>query len=268
VNRIDSIFADLRAARRKALMPFVCGGYPSAHVTAAVLPALEQAGASVVEVGIPFSDPIADGPVIAAAMHEALRAGATPESVFDEVASVRARVSAGLVAMCSMSIVERMGGVNGFASEAARAGFDGLIVPDAPLEESMALRLAAADAGLTLSLLVAPTTPADRAVRIAAACTGFVYLLARAGITGESTSVPRIAGRAGDLRRVTSLPIACGFGIGSAEQVRAVVGGSEGADAAIVGSALVRRMGEAGKAGGDPVRAGADFARELASGLN
>ncbi len=267
MNRIDSIFAELRGAQRRALMPFVCGGYPSAGVTASVLPALEQAGASVIEVGIPFSDPIADGPVIAAAMHEALKAGATPDSVFDEVASVRVHVSAGLVAMCSISIVERMGGVKGFAARAARAGFDGLIVPDAPLEESMALRSAAADAGLTLSLLIAPTTPVDRAGRIAAACTGFVYLLARGGITGESASVPRVAPRVGELRRVTSLPIACGFGISTAEQVRAFVGGPEGADAAIVGSALVRRMGEAAKSGRDPAGAGADFARELAGGL-
>lgn len=267
MNRIDSIFADLRAARRKALMPFVCGGYPSAGVIAAVLPALEQAGASVIEVGIPFSDPIADGPVIAAAMHGALKAGATPESVFAEVASARPRVGCGLVAMCSVSIVERMGGAKGFAARAAGAGFDGLIVPDAPLEESMALRSAAADAGLTLSLLIAPTTPPDRAVRIAAACTGFVYLLARAGITGESASAPRVAQRVAELRRATSLPIACGFGISSPEHVRAVVGGPQGADAAIVGSALVRRMGEAGKAGRDSARAGADFARELAGGL-
>lgn len=261
MNRIDTIFSGLRAAGAKGLMPFVCGGYPRAGLTAAVLPALEEAGAGVIEVGIPFSDPIADGPVIAAAMHSALKGGATPESVFEEVSWARPRVSAGLVAMCSVSIVEKMGGPQGFSRLAAKAGFDGLIVPDAPLEESADLKAAAAGHGLTLSLLVAPTTPPERAARIVSDCTGFVYLLARAGITGETAAPPEIAARTADLRRSTALPIACGFGIGTAEQVRAVV---RHADAAIVGSALVRRMGAPGI---DPVQEAAGFTRELACGL-
>jgi tryptophan synthase alpha chain len=245
-------------------MPFVCGGYPTLETTAAVLPALERAGASAVEIGIPFSDPIADGPVIAAAMHKALGGGSTPLEVFDQVASVRSQVSLGLVAMCSVSIVHRMGGPDGFCGKAAAAGFDGLIVPDVPLEESEGIRLAAARAGLTCSLLIAPTTPPDRAGAIAAASTGFIYVLARTGLTGERVEAPDVGGMVAMLRASTNLPIAVGFGISRADHVRAVV---EHADAAIVGSALVRRMGQAAEGGVDPVGAAEAFTRELATGL-
>jgi tryptophan synthase alpha chain len=268
MNRIDAAFSTLRAAGRRGLMPFVCGGHPSAGVTRRVLPALERAGACVIEVGIPFSDPIADGPVIAAAMHEVLSRPnpATPQSVFDEVRQARPDTRAGLVAMVSISIVHRTG-PGSFISSAAEAGFDGLIFPDVPLEESDELLGLTRDAGLCASLLVAPTTPPARAERIARACTGFVYLLARVGITGEQ-------GRAGEaidigervrlLRSATELPIACGFGISTPDQVRAVV---RHADAAIVGSALVRRMSDASARKGDPVVAAEAFTRELAGAL-
>lgn len=258
-NRINAIFGDLRAKGRRGLMPFLCGGWPRSGVLAEALPAMERAGASIVEVGIPFSDPVADGPVIAAAMHEAIKAGATPETVFAEVAGVRGRVGIGLVAMVSVSIVQRMGGGKGFARLAAQAGFDGVIYPDAPLDEAGELLKGAAEAGLTGTLLVAPTTAPERAARIAKACTGFVYLLARAGITGEGAEVADVSGAVARLRGATQLPIACGFGISTAEHVRAVV---KHADAAIVGSALVRRMG-----GSDPVGEAERFTRELAAGL-
>lgn len=264
MNRIDSIFADLRARGRHALMPFVCGGHPAPGALGGILAALDGAGASVVEIGIPFSDPVADGPVIAAAMHGAIAAGATPASVMEEVAAARALVRIGLVAMVSVSILHRLGGPAGLCERAAGAGFDGLIVPDLPLEESAPLREAAAGRGLTVSLLVAPTTPPARAERIARACTGFVYLLARAGITGERTDLPDVRGAVERLRRATDLPIACGFGISTPEQVRAVV---EHADAAIVGSALVRRIGEAARAGRDAAAEAGAFAAELAAGV-
>lgn len=247
-------------------MPFVCGGFPSRGATAAVLPALERAGASIVEVGLPFSDPIADGPVIAEAMHRALGAGSSPASVMDEVASVRGRVSVGLVAMCSVSIVHRMGGATGFARRARECGFDGIIVPDVPLEESGEIRSAAAAAGLVCSLMVSPTTPPERAARILQASTGFVYLMARAGITGERDEAPQIGPAVASLRSAGGLPIACGFGVSSAAHVRAVVGAG-GADAAIVGSALVRRMDEASRKGLDLAAWAEGFTRELATGL-
>jgi tryptophan synthase alpha chain len=277
VPRIDDIFSHLRQSGRKALMPFVCAGFPGPGVTAAVLPALERAGASIIEVGIPFSDPIADGSVIAAAMHEALAKGATPLSVFDEVAQARPNVQAGLVAMVSFSIVAKAGGggtaaPQRFAANARQAGFDGLIVPDCPLEESQALREAASAEGLSFSLLIAPSTPPTRAEAICKACTGFVYLLARAGITGDTggdRGEPiQLEPRVTRLREMTDLPIAVGFGISTADQVRAVV---RHADAAIVGSALVKQMSEAarqaGGQGGDPVAAAEGFIRLLGEGL-
>lgn len=264
-GRIDRLFSELRAGGGKALMPFVCAGYPRPGDTARVLPALQEAGALIVEVGIPFSDPIADGPVIAAAMHEALQAGATPAAVFAEVASVRDQLRIGLVAMCSVSIVFKLGGPSGFVRRARDAGFDGLIIPDAPVEESTELAQLARDAGLTLSLLIAPTTPQDRAQQIAAASTGFVYLLARSGITGETSDAPRIAPRVASIRAATSLPIACGFGISTPQHVRAVVH-EGGADAAIVGSALVRRMGTPGSS--HPVAEAARLVEELSVGLD
>jgi tryptophan synthase alpha chain len=266
MGRIDDIFSTLRTQRRRALMPFVCGGHPGPGALAQVLPALQRAGASIVEVGFPFSDPIADGPVIAAAMHKALLAGATPASVMDEVASIRSTLDIGVVAMVSVSIVLRMGGPAAFVNKAAAAGFDGFIFPDAPLEESAALVQPAIDAGLSASLLIAPTTPIRRVERIASLSRGFLYLLARSGITGESSAAPDIAARVAEIRQLTPLPIACGFGISTPAHIRAVV--QDGAaDAAIVGSALVRRIDDAATVGRDPIAEAESFVRDLAGGL-
>jgi tryptophan synthase alpha chain len=263
--RIDTIFADLRAQGRKSLMPFVVAGHPAPGTLPALLAGLEQGGASIVEIGIPFSDPIADGPVIAAAMHRALEAGATPAGVMAEVRQARdAGCTLGLVAMVSVSIVHRAGGAELFARRAAEAGIDGLIVPDAPLEESGPMREAAAKAGLTFTLLVAPTTPPERTQAIARACTGFVYLLARSGVTGEQRESPEIASPVERLRGATSLPIAVGFGISTPQHVSDVV---RHADAAIVGSALVRRLEEAAAAGEDVSQAALRFTTHLAQGL-
>jgi tryptophan synthase alpha chain len=273
VSRIPTIFQSLRGANRKALMPFICGSHPRPGDTARLLPALARAGASIVEVGYPFSDPIADGPVIAAAMHEALVVGSTPADVHGEIAAARAAggggATVGVVAMVSVSIVLRIGAER-FIADAKRAGIDGFIFPDAPLEESRDLIARTKDAGLTASLLVAPATSAARAAEIARACTGFVYVLARAGITGEAgdagIAVESIARRVKELRSATDLPLAVGFGISSAEHVRQVVHGA-GADAAIVGSALVRRLSDAHGRGVDPVAEAEVFVRELATGL-
>lgn len=246
-------------------MPFICGGYPQAGDTARLLPALERGGAEIVEVGFPFSDPIADGPIIAAAMHEALRGGCTPERVFEEIRSVRARVGLGIVAMVSISIVHRMGEAR-FVSAARESGVDGFIFPDVPLEESERLVKLASEHGLTSSLLVAPSTTPERAARIVKACTGFIYLLARAGITGTGAAVPDIAPRVKMLRGMTDLPIACGFGISTPEHVRRIVHDG-GADAAIVGSALVKHVSNVQAAKGDVVHAAEEFTRELTAGL-
>ncbi len=262
MNRIDAAFAGLKERGHGGLMPFVCAGAPTLDALTEVLPALSDAGAAVIEVGIPFSDPIADGPVIAAAMHEAIGRGITPARVFEQVRAVRDRVSSGLVAMVSVSLVHAMGGGPAFCERAREAGFDGCIFPDAPLEESAELGAACRAHGLTCSLLIAPTTPEERARLIAEQCSGFIYLLARAGITGERSDAPEVADRVRMLRRVTALPIACGFGISTADHVRAVV---EHADAAIVGTALVRRLEKA--SGGSLGGVCEEFLAELSTGL-
>ena len=265
MNRIDGIFADLRQRGGKALMPFVTAGDPDLATTGRLLPAIERAGASVCELGIPFSDPIADGPVIQASMTHALGRGLRPGQVLEMVAEQRAGLSLGLVAMVSYSIVYRLG-LKAFVRDAKQAGIDGFILPDLTLEESAPAREAVAAEGLTCSLLISPTTPLARAEAIARACSGFVYLLARAGITGERKEMPSdLAGRIEQLREVTDLPIAVGFGVSTAEHVRQVVAAG---DAAIVGAAIMRRVAETRDQGADAVVDGVGgFVADLAVGL-
>ncbi len=239
VNRIDTIFADLRAGQRKALMPFVVAGFPAPHTLGATLESLQKAGSSIVEIGIPFSDPIADGPVISQAMDLALRLGATPAAILKEVAAARAQLTIGIVAMVSVSIVQRQGNEK-FVHALADAGFDGIIIPDLDLDCAAPLFAAAKDRGMSMSMLISPLTPPERITKIIALCRGFVYLLSRAGITGEQTGAPDVAEFVKRVRAQTNLPLAVGFGISTPEHVRAVV---RHADAAIVGSALVKLMG-------------------------
>jgi len=264
VNRVTAQFDRLRAENRRGLAPFVVAGRPGLDRLGAMLRALEAAGATMVEIGVPFSDPIADGPVIAAAMHRALAGGVTTTGVFDAIARARQGVTIPLVAMVSVSIVLRLD-AEAFCRRAAESGVDGLIVPDAPVDEAKPIRAAAAAAGLTYSHLIGPATTGDRLARIVEASTGFIYLLARTGVTGERAEAPEIAGRVRDIRTLTDLPIACGFGISSPEQVGAVV---RHADAAIVGSALVRRIEEAIEAGVDAGKTAADVVGRLAGGLD
>ncbi len=263
-NRIVSTFSTLRSQQRKALMPFVCAGDPGMPETEGILKGLDAAGASVIEVGIPFSDPVADGPVIQAAMNRALVKGLKVSQLLESVARVRPQVKAGLVAMVSYSIVHRLG-LEAFLKDAAAAGFDGMIFPDLTLEEADASLAACAKHGVTLSLLIAPTTPIERAEKIAKASTGFVYVMSRAGITGVRSELPpELPQRVARLRQVTDLPLAVGFGVSDAAQVKSVV---SVADAAIVGSALCKRIHDAAQAGEDPVAAATAFTRELAGGL-
>lgn len=263
-NRITSNFDSLRAEGKQALMPFLVGGHPTMRLLPDMLRSIDAAGASVIEIGFPFSDPIADGPVIAAAMHDALHAGATADSVLEAVASCRGDIASGLVAMISVSLVFRMGGPAAFAKRARDAGIDGFIFPDVTLEQADPYVDACAEHGLCASLLVAPTTPIERAEAIAQRCSGFVYVIARAGITGASDRAPEIDERIAQLRSVTDLPLAVGFGISTPDHVRAV---TRIADAAIVGSALVREIDRARREGADEIEATRRFVFTLAEGL-
>ena len=265
MNRIDELFTDLRRRGRKALMPYLTVGDPDLATTGRLLGTLESAGASVVELGIPFSDPIADGPVIQASMSYALERGLRLEQIFEMVAERREQLDLGLVAMTSYSIVHRIG-IKRFTADAAAAGFDGLVLPDLPLEEATQAAETAANSGLILSMLIAPTTADPRAQQIARASSGFVYVLSRIGLTGEQEALPpELPDRIRHLQGVTDLPIAVGFGISHDQHVRQVV---NVADAAIVGTAVMRRIAEHRSRGSEAVIQAVDgFTRQLAGGL-
>src|SRR5262245_51904661 len=238
---ISQTFHALGAKKQIALMPFVPAGYPDLATTASVLPALEQAGASIIEVGIPFSDPIADGPVIQAAFTDALKNKLYLNDIFKTIGQARASVSIPLVAMVSYSIVFRYG-LPRFLTNAKMAGFDGLILPDLPPPEAQSVCDQIRAAGLDTILLVAPTTAPQRRKEIASLCSGFVYYLSISGITGERQELPKdLRENVTQLRAVAGKPVCVGFGISRPEHVKQL---SDLADGAIVGSALVRRMKE------------------------
>lgn len=259
-GRVANIFARLQREGRTALMPFVTAGHPTRDATAATIVGMHRAGAAIVEVGIPFSDPIADGPVIAASMHRALQDGVTPAAALEMVATARTQTDGGIIAMVSWSIVSRIGATT-FLSQAAKSGLDGVILPDIDTSDAGAVAEQCDRLNLALGLLVAPGSSDLRIREIVRHCRQFVYLLARAGLTGEQDAAPEVEASVARLRKHTSLPIAAGFGVSSPAHVAAV---TASADGAIVGSALVRRMESAA----DPVVAAVDFTRDLASGLS
>lgn len=236
---IRSIFENLQNRKQIALMPFVAAGYPDLATTAALLPAIEAAGASLIEIGIPFSDPIADGPTIQAAFTEALAKKLKVGDIFRTVAEVRPKISIPLVAMVSFSIVFRYG-LDRFLVDMKSAGFDGLILPDLPPPEAQRVCDTIRAAELDTILLVAPSTTPDRRREIARLSSGFVYYLSVAGITGERDQLPTdLATNVQELKQLTDRPVCVGFGIHKAEQVAEL---AKVADGAIVGSAIVKRM--------------------------
>ena len=238
---IQDTFEQLRSHKRIALMPFVASGFPDLASTAAVLPALEAGGASMIEIGFPFSDPIADGPTIQAAFTEALAKKIRIADTFETVAAVRPRISIPLVAMLSYSIVYRYG-VSRFVKDAKHAGFDALIIPDLPPPEAQRVCDTIRSGGLNTVLLVAPTTIPQRRKEIVDLCSGFVYYLSVSGITGERDRLPEdVTTNVRALRDLTSTPICVGFGIHRTEQIQQLSGVADGA---IVGSAFVKRMRE------------------------
>jgi tryptophan synthase alpha chain len=260
---IAQTFAALREKHQIALMPFVPAGYPDLGTTAATLQAIGQSGASIIEVGIPFSDPIADGPVIQAAFTQALAKKLKLADVFKTIGEVRPRVPIPLVAMVSYSVVFRYG-LARFLTNAKMAGFDGLILPDLPPPEAQRVCEQVRSAGLDTILLIAPSTTPQRRMEIAALCSGFVYYLSVSGITGERQQLPDdLRQNVRQLKQMTDRPVCVGFGIHKPDHVKQL---SEVADGAIVGTALVRRMKEHAPEGANGVasEAGA-YCRELLS---
>lgn len=258
---ISETFEGLRGRGQIALIPFVPAGYPDVETTAELLPALESAGANLIEIGFPFSDPIADGPIIQEAFTAALAKRVKVADVFDAVRAARARVSIPILGMLSYSIVFRYG-VERFVGEAKSAGLDGLILPDLPPPEAQGVCDVVRAGGLETVLLIAPTTTPDRRREIARLSSGFVYYLSLSGITGERNELP--ADLAENVRQVKALsdrPVCVGFGISQPRHVGQLRGVADGA---IVGSAVVRRMKQ--HAGGDRqtlIGAVAGFVSEL-----
>ncbi|MDR1961037.1 MAG: tryptophan synthase subunit alpha [Gracilibacteraceae bacterium] len=256
MNRITEAFR-----RRKALIPFITGGDPDMAVTEELIYALVQAGADLIEIGVPFSDPIAEGPVIQAADERALRAGCTADKLFALVAKVRRRTDIPLLFMTYLNPVFTYGGRR-FMENCAASGIDGLIVPDMPWEERGELLGDCAACGVTLISMLAPTS-AERVRRIAAEAEGFIYCVSSLGVTGErreiGTAAAEIIARA---REVTNVPCAVGFGISTPAQARDM---AALADGVIVGSAIVRLIAEHGAGGAEPVR---EFARELRAAID
>jgi tryptophan synthase alpha chain len=261
---VGRALAEAKSAGRAALMPFIPAGYPDLASTTACITALQRAGATLIEVGFPFSDPIADGPTIQAAFTAALARKLRVADVFAAVRAARATADLPLVAMVSYSIVFRYG-VDRFFADAAAAGFDGLILPDLPPPEAAAICEQAWAAGLDTCLLVAPSTPPVRRAEIARLSTGFVYYLSVAGVTGARDALPAdLAANVSALKRLTDRPVCVGFGLHTAEQVKAL---SRMADGAIIGSAFVKRMTDAASGGSGAVaEAAATYCRQLLGG--
>ena len=244
MDTIRATFNRLRHQHRKALVPFIMGGDPGVSMTPHLLLALQDAGADLIEVGIPFSDPLADGPTIQAASARALARGATPRNVLEAIGSVRARLRVPVVCLSYWNPIVQFGG-NGATAEAfVRAahanGVAGVIVPDLPVEEGRPLRRFAARHSISAIFLAAPTSPAERLRRIARASNGFIYYVSVTGTTGARRALPpMLVHGLRQLRLVTTKPVCVGFGISTPAQARDV---AHLADGVIVGSALIRAM--------------------------
>jgi tryptophan synthase alpha chain len=238
-SRIDTTFERLRARGERALVAYLMAGDPSLPDTERLVVEAERRGADVIELGVPFSDPLADGPVIQRAGVRGLAAGTTLARVLETVAGLRARVRVPLVLMTYYNPVLQFG-LAAFARAAATVGVDGLIVPDLPHEESEPLRAETDPAGVDLIHMVAPTSPPARVKAIARRSRGFIYVVSLTGVTGERRELPKdLDAQVRTLRLVTTKPVCVGFGVSTPEQVAAV---GRIADGVAVGSAIVRTI--------------------------
>ena len=242
MSRIDQTFARLRAERCPGLVTYVTAGDPDRERSGEILQTLDRAGADVLEVGVPFSDPLADGPVIQRASERALAAGATLSWTLGLIGRLRGSLAAPVVVFTYANPVLRLG-LTEFAARAAEAGVDGVLVVDLPIEEAEGLREATASVGIDLIFLLSPTTTEERIGRTVCLGRGFLYGISRLGVTGERAEIAEDArGLVERIRAVTSLPIALGFGISRPEHVQEV---GRWADAAVVGSGLVNVIADA-----------------------
>lgn len=267
MSRLRATFQELRTSGRRALLPYITAGYPDAATTRAILRRIDPATCACVELGIPFSDPIADGPVIQASFSRALERGFRLDDLLAALRAGRAEIPVPLVAMVSYSIVYRRGPER-FVAAVRDAGCDGLIVPDLAFEEAADLAALGRTHDCPLVMMIAPTTAPRRRAEIAALSEPFIYYQSLSGVTGERAALPAdLTAHVQELRAQTNKPICVGFGIAQAEHVRTVC---QVADGAIIGSAIVRRMNAAVDRGAGPEEiadAVAAFTAELATGL-
>jgi len=242
MSAIDDLFIRLRREGKKAFLPFITAGDPDLAFTCELLTRLDQLGCHMAEVGIPYSDPIADGPVIQASYTRALNKKIKLHNIFAEIGQVAPKLKMPLVTMVSYAVIHRVG-LESFVDQAQAAGFSGAIVPDLLVEECGELSTICKAKDFSLVQLVTPTTPPDRALQIAERSTGFLYFVSVTGITGERTELPEgLVERVDWLRQRTKLPICIGFGVSRPDHVRLL---APVADGLIVGSAIVRLMAEA-----------------------
>jgi tryptophan synthase alpha chain len=238
-NRLDRTFAQLRAKGEKALIAYIMAGDPSLTETEQLVLAFEKAGADIIELGVPFSDPIADGPVIQQAAERALRNGTSLRQVLTTVQSLRQRTQIPLVLMLYFNSIHAMG-IDVFCQAASEAGIDGLIVPDMPPDEAGPLKEPAAAAGLRLIFLLAPTSTAARRTYVARESQGFLYYVSITGITGAKIqNMPEVGKNVKKIRQATKTPIAVGFGVSTPADAADV---AAMADGVIVGSAIVKKI--------------------------
>jgi len=262
MSRIESTFHRLHREGRTALMPYLTMGYPTLESASSLIPALVAGGADLIELGVPFSDPLADGATIQAASQRALDNGMSLTLCLKQAAALRAdRVACPLVAMSYYNPILQMG-IERFAARAAASGIDGAIVPDLPPEESDALQAALRAQGVDLIYLLAPTSDDARVRAIAQRASGFLYLVSLIGVTGARDRLPRdVEAFVARVRAASKLPLAVGFGIGTPEQAARI---ARIADGVIVGSAFVRAIGSSD----EPAGAARALAAALRAGID
>ncbi|MDV3001963.1 MAG: Tryptophan synthase alpha chain [Chroococcopsis gigantea SAG 12.99] len=261
---VSQCFQSLRQNDQCALIPFITAGDPDLTTTAQALRELDRSGADMIELGVPYSDPLADGPIIQAAATRALSRGVTLEAVLNVVKDVSQDIKAPIILFTYYNPIHYRG-VASFLGQIAAAGVKGLVVPDLPLEEAESLLKPATDAGIEVTLLVAPTTPIERLQTIARQSQGFIYLVSVTGVTGMRAQIGnRVQELLGQLRGVTDKPIGVGFGVSSPEQARQMR--EWGADGVIVGSAMVKRLAEGNPE--DGIRSIAEFSKSLKQSLS
>jgi tryptophan synthase alpha chain len=263
-NRLDDLFARLRAEGRTAMIAYITGGDPTLAASAKLALAMEDAGVDILELGVPFSDPLADGATIQAAAGRALEAGASVAGILDLIREIRTTSQIPIVLFAYLNPVY-VYGFEKFQIDALEAGADGLLLLDLPPQEAARNAELAASKYLRSIRLIAPTTPAERLKEITDAAEGFIYYVSREGVTGEQTSLSGdIAERVEAIRSLTKVPVAVGFGISNPGQAATVAGLADGV---VVGSAIVRKIGEIGDVPDLPSKI-ADFVRPIAEAVH